>query len=92
MPVDDNEEISVRWRNRAIAVLALVLWTGAVGFTCWIGGQAKERIYWLEATNAALTKLREQDQATYGIIDRAKAETVATCVNLKGKDCEKVLE
>ena len=57
-----------------------------------MSGAAKEKIFYLEATNAALLQLRNQDLATYGIIDRAKAEKVAVCVALKGKNCDETSE
>ena len=65
----------------------LAVWTLVVGGACWTGGAAKERITNLEAVVAGFSELRTQDQRTYGIIEEAKAKTVAVCDALGGENC-----
>lgn len=71
-----------------VNMILLAVWTIVVGAACWTGGAAKERIANLEAVVAGYGELREQDQRTYGIIEEAKAKTVAVCDALGGKNCE----
>lgn len=76
-----------RRRKHLVNMILLTLWTAAVGSVSWLGGAAKERIFYLEATNTALVQLRNQDLTTFGIIEDAKAKTVAVCGALGGKNC-----
>jgi nitrate reductase NapE component len=85
---DAARVLANRRRKHLINMILLTVWTFAVGTVSWLGGAAKERIFYLEATNAALLQLREQDQRTYGIIEDAKMKTVAVCDALGGKNCE----
>ena len=89
---DAARVLANRRRKHLINMILLAIWTFAVGSVSWMGGAAREKIIFLEATNQALVQLRNQDLATYGIIDRAKAETVATCSALGGKNCDEQIK
>ena len=89
---DAPRVLANRRRKHLLNMILLTLWTAAVGSVSWLGGAAKEKIFYLEATVAAQQIVRNQDLAAYGIIDRAKAEKVATCIALKGKNCDESTE
>ena len=73
-------------------IALLAVWTIAVGTIAWTGGATQEKLTYQAAVIEAMNLRRVEDAAMYGLVDRAKAETVATCVALGGKNCDKPIQ
>lgn len=76
----------------SIAVIAFSGWTYGIWLIGVGWGSTKEQLVNQQGMINSLIEQRTHDMAAYGIIDRAKAEKVAICVQLKGKNCDETTQ